>query len=218
MTSETSPNSFKHDNFLSEAFYFGVSINSPIEKEIFYTDLERFFLSSTYNLIDSRVTEGVLCWLKRYGHLLSPSKIRRLIASKVNHNPAVLGALTDFLILECRNGHQFKLLKPFSKKLKKETKLYPGPKAHKKNLLFLNYNIVTYCYKLDEDKFLLPKKHVYKKSVELRNRALFGSTVNADVASFLSYDPNSSPYKVSKSTFNHKASVFKVFADVVEAC
>lgn len=217
MTSSVLFKKFEQSQFLSEAFYLGISLNSNLKKEFKYVDLEKFFLKATYNLTSSRVTEGFLCWLKNYGHLLSPSKVRRLISSGEDYNSAVLGVFTDFLILECLNGHQFKILQPFSKKLEQECFLYSSPKINNPNTLFLEYNVIAHNYMLDENKFLLPKKHVYKTCVELKNRALFGSTVNADVASFLFYEPSAGPYKISKKTFNHKASVYRVYSDVQEA-
>jgi len=212
MTSETLCKNIQSNDFLSKAFYFGISLNTTVPKKQVYTDLEIFVLKATYSLSSSRITEGVLCWLKAYGHLLSPSKIRRLILASENYDSAVFGVFTDFLIRECKNGHQFKILLPFSSKLKAETPLYSSPRIRTPNMNFKKYNLIAHSYKLDLSKFLLPKTNTYKTCVELRNRALFGSTVNADVASYLSYNPSATAYKVSKETFHHKASVFKVFA------
>lgn len=217
MTLEVLCNSPQNNDFLSEAFYFGVSLNSPLSQKKEYHDLEKFFLRATYNLSNSRITEGLICWLQAYGHLLSPSKIRRLILANEEHHKAVLGTFVDFLIHECKNGHQFKILTPFSKKLKVQTLLYSSPKIFKPCKYFEKYNLLAHSYQLDHNKFLLPKINTYKTCIELRNRALFGSTVNADVASYLHYNPDTTAYKASKQTFHHKASVFKVFADIQAA-
>lgn len=217
MTLEVLCNSPQNNDFLSEAFYFGVSLNSTLPKKQEYHDLERFFLKATYNLTNSRITEGFMCWLQAYGHLLSPSKIRRLILADEEHNQAVFGAFVDLLINECKNGHQFKILTPFSKKLKTQTFLYSSPKISKPYKYFKKYNLLAHSYQLNHNKFLIPKESTYKSCTELRNRALFGSTVNADVASYLHYNPDATAYKTSMQTFHHKASVFKVFVDVKQA-
>lgn len=217
MTSEILCKNIQGNDFLSEAFYFGISLNTSIPRKQVYTDLESFVLKATYSLSSSRITEGILCWLKAYGHLLSPSKVRRLILAGEKYDPAVFGAFTDFLINECKNGHQFKILPPFSSKLKLETSLYSGPRIRRPNTYFKKYNLIVHSYKLNHNKFLLPRKHTYKTCIELKNRALFGSTVNADISSYLSYNPSATAYKVSKKTFHHKASVFKVFADIQES-
>ncbi len=72
-------------------------------------------------------------------------------------------------------------------------------------------------FKLETNKFLLPTEAVYKNCIELRNRALFGSVVNADVASYLQKNPGSTPYSISVITHHHKARVFEVYTDVIAA-
>ena len=67
---------------------------------------------------------------------------------------------------------------------------------------------------MNQDKFLAPVSFTYKTCIELKNRALFGSVVNADVASFLKWNPQSTPYQVSKGTGHHRARVFEVYRDI----
>ena len=217
VTSKVLYKNLQNDDFITEAIYFGVSFNSSHPKKDGYTDIEKFILKATCNLLNSRITEGVLCWLQAYGHLLNPSKVRRLISNGVEYDPSVLGAITEFLISQCNNGHQFKILLPFAIKLKTQTFLYSSPKITTPNTYFKKYNLIAHNYKTDHNKFLVPKKHIYRICIELKNRALFGSTVNADVASYLSYHPDATAYKTAKETFHHKASVFKIFADIQEA-
>ena len=70
---------------------------------------------------------------------------------------------------------------------------------------------------LEADKFLRPVATVYKNCLELKNRALFGSIVNADVVSYLEKHPGSKPYQIAKRTHHHKARVFEIYADVLAA-
>lgn len=217
MTLEVSPNKKKHEKFLSQMAYFGIKIAAPNLKKKQYNDIERYFLSATLNMNSSRVAEGFLCWILEYGHLLSPSKIRRLIAAGVEYNSAVLGAFVGILVDKTRSGHQFKILEVYTKKLKVKTQLFKGPVIKKTNSYFLKYNLIAHNYKLDKSKFLFSAKEIYKNCLELKNRALFGSTVNADVASYLKWNSEATAYRVAKETFHHKASVFKVYEDVSEA-
>lgn len=201
--------------FQQELAYLGVAIHvKDLQPINHFVDLEKFFLSATYNLSSSRIAEGFLCWLIRYGHLLSPSKVRRLIQMRTPIDISILGGFLEFLVHHNINSHQWKILKPFTKRSQSVRQLFKGPKPHSPNVLFLKYNIIAHNYKYDEDKFLTPTSHVYKNCVELKNRALFGSAVNADVASYLKWNPTATPYQIAKATKNHKARVFEVYDDV----
>ncbi len=75
------------DEFKRMAHYFGIAIQAPPSDiaqnnpDLMFMDIEVFFLSATLLLKTSRMAEGFLCWLVEFGHLLSPSKLRRLILS-----------------------------------------------------------------------------------------------------------------------------------------
>jgi hypothetical protein len=205
--------------FQSELVYLGVAIETKSETKSalpisHFVDLEEFFLAATYNLQSARIAEGFLCWLMRYGHLLSPSKTRRLIQLNTIYDQSVFGGFVEYLTSHNINAHQWHILKPFMKRNKTRRPLFDGPRPYSPNPVFLKYNIVVHNYKCDEEKFLTPTSHVYKNCVELKNRALFGSVVNADVASYLKWNPNATPYQIAKATHNHKARVFEVYEDI----
>lgn len=203
------------EDFLRELYYLGVAIEPKNSSAITnFIDLEEFFISATYNLLSSRIAEGVLCWLLRYGHLLSPSKTRRLIQLGTPVDSSVLGGFLAFLIKHRINSRQWNIVKPYSHRSKKPKVLFLGPCPHTPDPVFLKFNIMVHNYKLNQEKFLTPTAFVYKNCVELRNRALFGSTVNADVASYLKRNPDATPYQIAKNTRNHKARVFEVFNDI----
>ena len=110
------------------------------------------------------------------------------------------------------------ILKPYVRKNKTQRSLIPGPIPKSPHPLFLKYNIITHNFRLDLEKFLVPTSFIYGVCIELKNRALFGSAVNADVASFLKWNPQTTPYQIAKETNNHKARVFKIYEDVKAAC
>ncbi len=215
MTSENSAQKKDQSHFLAEAYYLGMALGGfqspPVED---YVDLEEFFLSGTYNLSSSRVAEGFLSWLVSYGHLLSPSKVRRLILKGTPYDPAILGGVVNFLSQHHPHSRQWAIIQPYLKKSPKPRLLVDGPKPKNPDPAFLKFNIICHPYRLDKDKFLRPIKTTYKSCPELKNRALFGSKVHADVASYLNRNPEATPYQTAKATHNHKARVFEIFKDI----
>ena len=215
MISKNLLNKIEISEFQSEAQYFGIAIDSgglkPIEG---YVDLEVFFLKATYNLTSSRILEGFLCWLIRYGHLLSPSKIRRLIKLGVPYDSSVMGGFISFLMINNINKKQWLILKAFARKSRQPQPLLKGPVPKNPNADFLKYNVIIHNVILNEEKFLTPIVSVFKRCLPLKNRALFGSCVNADVASYLAVHPDARPYEISKETANHKARVFAIYEDI----
>ena len=217
MTLGKSINKIEHNEFVNLAIYLGIALNSKASKRKEFVNLELFFIQATTNLTSSRLAEGFLCWLLRYGHLLSPSKTRRLLNENIDYDKAVLGGFLQFLIKYQINSEQWKIILPFTKRSKTKKTLIPGPTPRKPSPLFLKYNVLAHDFALDMDKFLIPQEYTYKHCIELKNRALFGSVVNADTASYLSKNKTSTAYEISKITHNHKASVFKVFEDIKKA-
>lgn len=161
------------------------------------------------------LAESFLCWLLKYGHLLSPSKVRRLIQSGEIYDSAILGGLIEFLIEKKIHSNQWKIILPYCKKRKQIETLLHGPNTRVKASYFLKYRIAAPNFQLDTNKFLYPESITYTNCLELKNRALFGSVVNADLASYLKKHPNTPPYQVSKYTHHHKARIFDIYEDVV---
>jgi hypothetical protein len=210
--------------FQEMSYYFGIAVQrselNVTSVKILgsqYMDIETFFLSATYNLKTSRLAEGFLCWLLQFGHLLSPSKIRRLIQLDYAHDSAVLGGFIEFMIEQNIKPLQWKIISPFCKKRKTPEPLLNGPAPRLTANYFIKYGISAPRFELEVFKFLLPVASIFKKCVELKNRALFGSIVNADVVSYLTKHPGSTAYQVAKKTYHHKARVFEIYSDVLAA-
>jgi len=212
------------NEFGEMAYYFGIAIQSPlliptslVDPKLSFVDIEIFFLSSTYCLKTSRMAEGFLCWLLEFGHLLSPSKIRRLIQVGYFFDSAILGGLIEFLTENNIKSAQWKIVLPFCRKRKQAELLLDGPTPRSPSSYFLKYRVMAPQFQLNTTKFLLPIKATYRSCVELRNRALFGSVVNADVASYLEKHPTSSAYQIAMKTHHHKARVFEVYENILAA-
>ena len=221
MILKKSQNKISSDYFREMAYYFGIAVQSDLTNIVSskkpkncFMDIEIFFLAATYNLKTSRIAEAFLCWLLKYGHLLSPSKIRRLIVSGEFFDSAVLGGIIVFLCENKIHAKQWKIVLPFCRKRKIVEPLLAGPFPRTPSSYFLKYRIAAPQFQLDIAKFLFPVTTIYKNCIELGNRSLFGSVVHADMASYLKKHPRSTPYQIAKKTHHHKARIFAIYADV----
>lgn len=221
MISKKLRNKLTDKEFKQMAHYFGIAIYfdelDTVHKSsnLSFMDIEIFFLAATYHLKTSRMAEGFLCWLLEFGHLLSPSKVRRLIKSGKDFDNAILGGFIEFLVENNIMSNQWKIIRPFCKGKSQVEQLIIGPKVRTPATYFLKYKVIAPQFKLDIEKYLLPKKTLFKNCIELKNRALFGSVVNADVASYLQKNPGSTPYEIAINTHHHKARVFEVYQDIL---
>jgi hypothetical protein len=208
------------ESFLNMSRYLGIAIeshsvtNNIAPHKLIYVDLEIYFLTATYNLSNSRIAEGFICWLIRYGHLLSPSKVRRLIQQGAYFDSAVLGVFLCFIIENKINYRQWQIIKKFTKASRTQQVLLEGPIPRHPQPQFLKYNLVAPNFKFETDKYLLSTKSVFTSCLELRNRALFGSVANADVASYLARNPNATAYEIALATHHYKARVFTIYEDI----
>lgn len=225
MISKVLQNKISHEEFIKIAQYLGVAISfkssppKPLtnEKQKTFTDIEVFILAATYNLKSSRITEGILCWLMQFGFLLSPSKLRRLIVAGTPYDSAILGAFITLMIEHKIQSTQWRILFPFIHKKKSQTLLIDGPTPRAPNPYFMKFRILAPNFKMEISKFLQAESVVLRNCPELRFRALFGSTVNADIASYLLYNINATPYEIAKETHHHKARVFSVYPKILAA-
>lgn len=222
MISKKFQSKIPYEQFTKTAQYLGVSINtgailgSPqnIEEQKSYTDLEMFILSATYNLKTSRMAEGILCWLLQYGTLLSPSKLRRLIIDGTPYESAILGAFIKLMIEHKIQSSQLKILTPFIHKKRNPILLFDGPAPIKPSPYFKKYGVLAPNFKLEVSKFLKSESFILNNCPEIRFRYLFGSIVNADIASYLLRNTLATPYEIAKGTHHHKARVFSVYPKI----
>lgn len=203
------------NEFQKKLYYFGILVGTGEEASPqTYHDMEKFILDASRSASTSREWEGLLCWLKIYGHILSPSKLRKLIKEHYPYQPAVLGGMLDFTKKKSAQKCDFKILKPYLKKNKAPVALIEGPRVRQPEAIFAKRGLLIPDFLLDEKKFLMPQEQLLKQCPEIRFRLLFGYSVNADVASALLKDPTLNAYRATLVTGNHKARVFAVFRDV----
>jgi hypothetical protein len=205
----------KNDGFLAQLIYFGASLSGAdikvCRKE--YQDLELFFLEATLNMSwNVRVTNAIISWVHRYGVLLSPSKLRRLLKT-TPHDSAVMGALIFMIKESDPRASRWRILNSFLKKNKQSALLFPHlpPPVSNENPHFKKYGIIAHALPPNPDKYLLPQQTVLQNCVEIRNRAQMVNTVAADVFSAIEKDLTlQSSYEVANRVHHHRAQVHAV--------
>jgi hypothetical protein len=197
--------------FESRLAYFGGAINS-ITTEVSgeFQDLEVFFIHATMMMgYDVRVTQSYLNWLIRYGSILCPSKIKKLL-KQTHHDPSFLGVFVAYLKEHDPRPSRWKLLGPFTHKSKRV--LFPNlPVPKKTNPHFAKYGIVAPLLLPNEGQYLLPKKSVLKACPELRYRSMMMGPVSSDIHSLIEKKGAAmTAYEMAKVTHHHKAQVYSM--------
>lgn len=203
-------------NFYSKLRYFGVLVitdqQTALQKD--YCDIEEFIFEASCFDHSSRTLEGLMTWLKKYGAILSPSKLRRMILNKKAHDPAVLGAFLDFV--ERYHNVNFAIVKKLCRKFtepKSLLKEIPVSIIRNKNKIFLNWGLVVTDYDCDEQKFIEEATSLFERCVELKNRVIMGSVVHSDIESLrLKNKDSMSRYQIAKHINNLSGSVGRALA------
>ncbi|MGK5086506.1 hypothetical protein WDW86_03015 [Bdellovibrionota bacterium FG-2] len=205
------------DEFVNALCYFGGNLASGAgEVRNAYQDLETFVLDATLFMgIDPRVTQCFLVWLRKYGVILSPSKLRRIAQLRKwreDCNGAVFGAFLEILEANNRQNKHWGILRKFA--CKKEPQLLfsalPRPPLNLENALFKKFGYVTYTFHLDDEKYLAPPAAVLARCPEIRFRALGLGIAAADLRAFREKHPDiTSLYEVAKRTHHPRASIYQ---------
>jgi len=202
--------------------YFGGNLNSGAGKlGQVYLDLEDFFLEATLHMGEEpRVTQCFLTWLVKYGIILSPSKIRRLLKEGRTVNHAVLGAFIDILEANNRQKKHWKIIRRFVHKASSYLLFsqLPAPLPSKVNPFFRKYGVLTYTFQLDESKYLQPAHATFQSCPEIRYRAMGMGIPAADLRSFYEKHPDiHSVYEIAKRTHHPRTSIYlsyRLFEDL----
>lgn len=181
-----------------------------------YIDLEEFFLDSTrFVFAEERLARCIENWIRTYGFLISPSKIKRLIVEeKYPYDPAVLGV---FLKIIGFNSKQLNLkpLQSFCKKKKSLTYRSPSKvKVTEKNFdpIWLSFNIATHEFVDETQKNLLGFDFVLKHSPELKFRIESDDVTSSDYKAFvLREGQGKSLNHISKRIHAHYSNLHKFY-------
>ncbi len=201
-------------DFQNRLAYFGGAITAnPSEAQGQYQDLEQFVVDATQMMsYDVRVTQCFLNWLIRYGVLLCPSKIRRLLKT-CNYDQAILGVFLMYLMKNDPHPKRWSLLKKYTKKNLQGSPLFshlPAP-INNTNEYFKKYGILVQEMKPHPEKYLLPAEAVLKRCPEIAHRGMMIGTVASDLLSLIQKEPTiKSAYKIAKKIHHHRAQVYSV--------
>lgn len=174
--------------------------------------IESFILEATTYKHTSRTIEGFMAWLKRYGSIMDQSKLIRLIKAGKPFDSAMLGAFLTFV-----QANHSKSLSASLKFCKPNTNLksifdeFPLSLIRGEEPYFKKYEIKAPNFIIDMDKFLRSESSVFSDCVEIRNRIACGSSVNADILSFIKkHSSNHSNYQIAKAIGHERTSVNRV--------
>lgn len=179
-----------------------------------YIDLEEFFLDATIHIWnEERLANCVEHWVRRYGYLLSPSKIKRIIKEGHPYDPAVLGV---YLLLIEKSKSKYKKpnfgpLKIYTSK-KEEDVFRDNPRTKTPSKYFdedwLIFGIKTLKFYPEFEKNLLTKEVTFKNSLELRNRIEKG-VLSGDITSYFDrVKEGTSILQVAKKIHSNYANVY----------
>ncbi|MGE4233502.1 MAG: hypothetical protein AB7F43_09255 [Bacteriovoracia bacterium] len=202
------------NNFIDRLAYFGGAITAnPSKVSDDYQDLEQFVIDATMMMADDvRVTQCFLNWLVRYGVLLCPSKLRRLLKTS-KYDKSVLGVFFLYLVQNDLRPTRWNILKRMGKKRERMESLFPHLPVPKSTLNenFKQYGILAHAMTPNPAKYLLPAESVLKQCPEIAYRALMIGTVASDILSFVKKAPESkTPYEIAKCIHHHRAQVYSV--------
>lgn len=201
-------------NFINQLAYFGGAITAnPSQISSGYQDLEQFVVDATLMMADDvRVTQCFLNWIIRYGVLLCPSKLRRLLKTS-DYDKAVLGAFLLYLTQNDQRPKRWTILQKMTRKKAQKEPLFqklPIPRSNL-NKNFKEYGLITYSMLPNPSKYLLPADIVLKQCLEIANRAMMIGIVASDVLSLMKKHPNvNTAYEIAKRIHHHKAQVYSV--------
>lgn len=177
-----------------------------------FIDLEIFILEGSLVLknMDSRLYMTFAYWLKEFGHLISPSKLQKLIKTKkVPHNPQVLlgiiyfiQAYSDIGLVNRNKGNGFQGIIKLCHKKFSELKVFDFPSRFGKDEAWGRAKIELPQFKFDEEhNYLNSKKRIFESIKEIKYR-MMGLSANQAETLICIENKIMSPTEVSRLTYS----------------
>lgn len=184
-----------------------------IAKEVVTTpfiDLEIFILEGSLVLknMDSRLYMTFAYWLKEFGHLISPSKLQKLIKTKkVAHDPQILlgiiyfvQAYSDIELVNRNKGNGFQGIIKLCQKKFSELKVFDYPSRFGSDEAWGRAKIELPLFKFDQDhNYLNSKKRIFETIKEIKYRMMGLSANQAEILICIE-NKILSPSEISKIT------------------
>jgi hypothetical protein len=177
-----------------------------------FIDLEIFILeaSNIFFHFDSRLYMTFAYWLKEYGHLVSPSKLQKIIKTKkMPHDPQVLLGIIYFIqeysdieLVNRNKGNGFQPIIKLSLKKFAEKEVFHYPSRFENDLVWEKAKIKLPLFQFDhEHNYLNSKKRIFESVKEIKYRMMGLSANQAEILLCIE-KKIVSPSEVSKMTFS----------------
>lgn len=181
-----------------------------------YIDIEEFFLDSTrFVFADERLARCIENWVRNYGFLISPSKIKKLIEKEKHaYDPAVLGVFLKLIKRTKEKQISIECLSRFCSK--KENLTYrSGSKVRVRPIDYdqdwLEFNIATQNFVDETKKNLLAFDYTLNVAPEIRNRIETDDILCSDYKAFIQREgQGDSLYSVCKKIHAHYSNLHKI--------
>lgn len=191
------------------------TFKQSISKEVVtipFIDLEIFILEGSLVLkdMDSRLYMTFAYWLKEFGHLISPSKLQKLIKTKkIPHDPQVLLGIiyfvqtySDIELVNRNKGNGFQGIIKLCHKKFSELKVFDYPSRFGSDEAWGRVKIELPQFKFDIDhNYLNSKKRVFETIKEIKYR-MMGLSANQAETLICIERRIFSPIEVSKITLS----------------
>lgn len=191
------------------------TFKQSILKEVVTTpfiDLEIFILEGSLVLkdMDSRLYMTFAYWLKEFGHLISPSKLQKLIKiKKMPHDPQVLlgiiyfiQAYSDIELVNRNKGNGLQGIIKLCHKKFIELKVFDYPSRFGSDEAWGKAKIELPSFKFDEDhNYLNSKKRIFEMIKEIKYR-MMGLSANQAETLICLEKKITSPIEISKLTIS----------------
>lgn len=198
------------------------TFKQSIAKEVITTpfiDLEIFILEGSLVLkdMDSRLYMTFAYWLKEFGHLISPSKLQKLIKTKkIPHDPQVLLGIiyfvqsySDIQLVNRNKGNGFQGIIKLCHKKFSELKVFDYPSRFGNDQAWEKAKIELPRFKFDEDhNYLNSKKRIFETIKEIKYR-IMGLSANQAETIICIERCIISPTEISKITISDYGDTYR---------
>ena len=177
-----------------------------------FIDLEIFILeaSSVFFHFDSRLYMTFAYWLKEFGHLISPSKLQKLIKNKkmLYDSQALLGIIyfiqeySDIGLVNRNKGNGFHSIMKLCSKKMIEKEVFHYPSRFENDQAWGRAKIKVPQFKFDsENNYLNSKKRIFETIKEIKYR-MMGLSANQAETLICIENKILSPTEISRITLS----------------